>query len=226
VKKLVSGILLAFAVAATPALATDTTYFYGGKINPTNSRDGGIVNYVDLHAPMTFEFTVAAPLAANLLDSTITGSVLSWTASAGKPTSTIASTYPQAQLGRLRLSTNALGVITNWNIVASATNPALGTHIIQGLPYGISPEFYFENDGGGDSDSVRFYENAYSQNTGGAICSGTCGGQASRGSFTLVQPIVTGGVPEPASWVMLIAGFGVIGGIKRRRGISGNSVAV
>ncbi len=214
-KTLISGLALAFALA-TPAIAT-TTYVYGGHINPTNSRDGGILAYVDLHAPMTFEFTVASPLATNLANATITASVLSWTASAGKPTSTITSTDPHALLTRLRLSTNALGVITNWNIVASATDPALPTRLVRGVPYGISPNFYFENDGGGYVDSVRFIEDAFSQNTGGALCSGTCGGLATKGSFTIKPPAVTGAVPEPAAWMMLVAGFGFVGTTQRRR---------
>ncbi|MBC7522164.1 MAG: PEPxxWA-CTERM sorting domain-containing protein [Sandarakinorhabdus sp.] len=166
---------------------------------------------------MKFEFTVASPLAANLLNSVITGSVLSWTASAGKPTSTIRSAYPQAQLGGLRLSTNAQGVVTTWNIVASATNPALGTFLYRGLPYGITPDFYYQNEAGSYSDSVRFIENATSRNTGGATCPGTCGGFATRGSFSIVPPVITGGVPEPASWAMMIAGFGSIGAIRRLR---------
>ena len=215
VNKAIFGLALTFAVA-TPALAT-TTYVYGGHINPTNSRDGGILAYVDLHAPMTFEFTIAAPLAANLINTTITASILSWTASAGKPTSTIASNYPSAHLTRLRLTTNALGTITSWNIFASATDPALGTHIVRGLPYGTSPTFYFENDGGGYSDSVEFIENAFGQNTGGAICSGTCGGQAQQGSFTIKPPVIIGSVPEPMSWALMLTGFGMIGTAARRR---------
>ena len=37
-------------------------------------------------------------------------------------------------------------------------------------------------------------------------------------AFAYLDPTVTvGGVPEPASWAMMIAGFGLVGGAMRRR---------
>ena len=39
----------------------------------------------------------------------------------------------------------------------------------------------------------------------------------SSGSGVFLAPPVVGGVPEPASWAMLIAGFGLVGGIARQR---------
>ena len=76
--------LAATLAAGTPVSAT-TTYFYAGMINPTNSRDGGVVNKVGLHAPMTFTFTTADPIAPNSDIFNDAGAVLSWTASAGQP---------------------------------------------------------------------------------------------------------------------------------------------
>jgi hypothetical protein len=35
---------------------------------------------------------------------------------------------------------------------------------------------------------------------------------------------VTGGVPEPASWAMMLAGFGLVGGMMRRRGHANGSL--
>ena len=40
---------------------------------------------------------------------------------------------------------------------------------------------------------------------------------AISGSFTFSSPSMVGGVPEPASWAMLIAGFGMTGAVMRRR---------
>lgn len=35
--------------------------------------------------------------------------------------------------------------------------------------------------------------------------------------YNIVQPGIVAGVPEPAAWAMLIAGFGVVGAAQRRR---------
>ena len=205
--------ILAAGLAASSALAV-STYHYSGKVNPTNSRDGGIVNYVGLHSAMTFEFTIASPLAANLGSVELKASALSWTASAGLPTSTITSGDPHASLGRLRLTTDATGAITHFFIVVSATDPALPTRLIQGQPYGVSPSFLFDHAVGPGADSVRFIEDAFGQNTGGAVCGTTCG---QAGTFVLVPPAPAGGVPEPVLWGMLVAGFGLVGTARRAR---------
>ncbi len=93
----------AVLAVASPALAT-VTYHYGGSPTPTNSRDGGIVSFIDQHAPITFDFTVENALGANLSNVNIKTSVLAWAVSGGKPKSSVDSDDPGATLSRLRLS--------------------------------------------------------------------------------------------------------------------------
>ncbi len=46
---------------------------------------------------------------------------------------------------------------------------------------------------------------------------GTGDGNDYVGNFRLTATAVSGAVPEPATWAMMIGGFGVIGGVMRRR---------
>ena len=153
---------------APAAASASVTYFYGCKINPTNSRDGGMVGRVDLHGPITFAFTVATPLTAHLAGSDIAPSALSWTASAGKPTSTVTSTdvYPFL---RFFASTDGTGTLTAGNIVASATSPVLPN------PPGYDEQFLFDQNISGSDTAVHFTELAFGQPIGGALCSSGCG---------------------------------------------------
>lgn len=209
------GLVLLGATACPVGATTSFTYTLAGALTPTNSRDGGIVNYVDLHAPITFSFTVATALAANAEFRLHDGDVLGWIATAGKPTSTIMSdtvAYPHATLGHfgMHLFTDASGNISFYNITAAATDPALGGR------YGVSPNFSFENlsSRGHSTEEVRFIENGFGQNTGGALCTAGC-----AQSFTRVMnaspPPPTPSVPEPSSWMLMLAGFGGMGAAMR-----------
>jgi hypothetical protein len=63
------------------------------------------------------------------------------------------------------------------------------------------------------AQSVNFfvYDCCYADNRGGV-------------SLSITSPSV-GGVPEPASWAMLLVGFGVVGGVVRRRAGTGSVTA-
>ncbi|WP_310473736.1 PEPxxWA-CTERM sorting domain-containing protein [Sandarakinorhabdus sp.] len=65
----------------------------------------------------------------------------------------------------------------------------------------------FAVNSGWTAQSLRFtYGDPLSQNPVGIS------------NFALeVRPIATGAIPEPASWAMLIAGFGLVGGMSRRQ---------
>lgn len=186
---------------ASPALAT-ATYHYEGVISPTNSRDGGIVSYIDLHAPITFDFTVAAPLAANLHNLDIKASVLAWTVSGGKAQSTVDSTYPHALLSHLRITTDTASDITGWQIFGSADD--------LGLPAvpGYSLAFQYAS-GGAAPEHLDWINKHTGQAIGGAVSHGP------TGLFAMLPPAP--GVPEPAAWMLMIAGFGLVGATLRRR---------
>ena len=205
------NLVLLAATAGPVGATTSFTYTLAGAVTPTNSRDGGIVNYVDLHAPMSFSFTVATALAANSEFRLHDGDVLSWIATAGKPTSTIMSdtiAYPHATLGHfgMHLFTDASGNISFYNITAAATDPALGGR------YGVSPNFSFENlsSRGHSTEGVRFIENGFGQNTGGALCSTGCAQSFTR-TTNVSSPQPAPSVPEPSSWMLMLAGFGGMG---------------
>lgn len=61
-----------------------------------------------------------------------------------------------------------------------------------------------------------------------AFFTGANAGKQSLYSLSFSNGIVnglTGAVPEPATWVMLLLGFGMIGGALRRRQFAGTSTA-
>ena len=203
IRSLVSGTALAGLLAlslfgATPAAAT-VTYHYSGGPSPTNTRDGGVVSYVDLHAPITIDFTVASALAANLTDVDIKVSLLSWVVTGGKPQSTGGSSDVGASMRRLRLSTDATGNIFNWNIFGYVDPVALP---------GKEIEFYFDGVSG-PHETLKWYDISSGRGLGGAVS------HSDIGTFTRIG----GGVPEPATWTLMVMGFGAVGlGLRRRRG--------
>lgn len=84
------------------------------------------------------------------------------------------------------------------NQLLFARDPNGGTTAVRGPAGGVTPVALFDFD-----------SNAYDGNGAGAyriVLTGVTTG-----------PGTPGGVPEPASWAMMIAGFGVIGGSLRRR---------
>ncbi len=200
-----AGIVAACAAVlaiASPALAT-VTYHYGGSPTPTNSRDGGIVTFIDQHAPITFDFTVQDALGANLSNVNIKTSVLSWAVSGGKPKSSVDSDDPGAALSRLRLSTDSAGNITSWNIFGSADLVLIPDRELQ---------FYFDSVSN-PHDSLNWLTISHGQNTGGAVSVSTAG--------SFVRLPAEAGVPEPATWGLMLLGFGAVGlGLRHRAAIS------
>ena len=185
--------LIVILTTASPALAS-VTYLYGGSPTPTNSRDGGIVSYIDQHAPVTFAFTVATPLATNLSAFDIKASILSWTASGGKAQSTVGSSDINAYLNRVRLYTDGAGNITSWNIFGSANIAALPSDDL---------EFYFDSVSG-PHDTLSWYPARSGITLGRAVSVSTAG------SLTRIED-VPGAVPEPSTWALMLVGFGAAG---------------
>ncbi|MBW8813072.1 MAG: PEP-CTERM sorting domain-containing protein [Caulobacterales bacterium] len=211
-RSFVAAILAAVVGSAFANSASATTYFYGGFVDPTNSRDGGAVAHVGLHAPLTFTFTTAAPIASNANILNDAAAVTWWEASGGQIESTISSADPKAKLTHFHIITDAAGDITGFLIGAQATDPDF---VHAG---GMTPTFLFASLPGSRSDTVRFVENKFGQNTGGVDCTlGAC--SRVRTSFEILPPPPSGApaVPEPASWALMIVGFGGVGAVMRRR---------
>ena len=193
------GLIAAAMAMATPAWAT-VTYVYGGSPSPNNTRDGGIVTYINQNAPITFSFTVANALAGNLSASDIKASILNWTVSGGKPQSTTGSGDIAAFLNRVRLDTEASGNITGWNIIGSGNIAAIPNDTL---------EFYFDSISG-PHDTLKWYPATGGSSLGGAVST------TSAGTFVRLND-VAGSVPEPASWALMFVGFGAVGWSLRRR---------
>ncbi|MBB6228664.1 hypothetical protein FHS79_002854 [Polymorphobacter multimanifer] len=108
--------------------------------------------------------------------------------------------------GGLVRSTNAnAGTYTNTNLAGEAFGPL-------GVSFGVQDRVAFDISGvsGNGFFSVNdgFYQ--VSQTTGTGSFIGNVG-------ITGLTGITAGAVPEPASWAMLIGGFGLVGAAMRRR---------
>ncbi|MBC7505665.1 MAG: PEP-CTERM sorting domain-containing protein [Sandarakinorhabdus sp.] len=64
------------------------------------------------------------------------------------------------------------------------------------------------------------------QLTASGLSRGTSGGVALRGYGTSFDTIGNAAIPEPASWAMMIAGFGLVGAVMRRRHETGRETAI
>ena len=201
------SLIIASAIALTissPAAATVTYHLTGVNVN--NSVGGYGVTYVGAHTPLTFDFTLAAPLAANLGPTDVVAQALSYRASGGQAESTITNLDYVGGFKQIELSTNALGAITTFHF-----------HVVgQNLVLPNAPNFLDFNfqgfNGALSAENLLFYRNDAHFNYGNADCANAnCGG----GGFT-VQ--LGGGVPEPATWALMVMGFGAVGlGLRRRR---------
>lgn len=208
---LCAAIASSAVLMALPAGAT--IYHFSGHLTPTNSGAGNILNYVDRHAPLTFDFTTLTPLAPNLTLSDRRAAATSWQASGGSAASTINSGDTAAVLSILRFSTDNLGNLLKYNIKVSATNAALPGKQWNYEFQNIDPNFVYERV---ELDTLRFNGKIhYTTLDSALICTNACGGSG-LGKFSIVREGAAG-VPEPASWALMIAGFGLAGTVLRRR---------
>lgn len=193
-----------FALASSAH--ANVMYHYSGQAQtavPTYSRDGGVITYMPPTALLTFDFTVATALGANL-NATITSSILSWDASGGSAISTVRSTDSGAVLSSVAVTTDAAGNIipsTGWHFFASGNTSAQPGNL------GVSPGFVFD----AGSEYVNFTSNLTSQPVGGIGCTG-CGTQ---GVFSIVTAPT--GIAEPSGMVFLMLGLAGFLGWRIRR---------
>lgn len=229
--------LLGLALAPSAASAAVTTYTYTEADTGANITDG-IVGF-NVKKPFTFAFTVANALAANTdygfgvagAESGASGNVLDLSFSDGTPltTFTLADFHSKYEvygggavphtLSRIGVHTNGAGAITTFSILMGGrtpTNPQTLTYL------------QFVNDGPGTIiQEVFYYDPALGFRTtvaGDVIChlQGYCGG-----AFVGTPGGIGGAgaaVPEPASWALMIAGFGAAGTVARRRRVAAVAV--
>lgn len=194
-------VILATLAFSVPSFA-NVMYQYSGH-NATNSEGTSAASYVPLHAPMTFEFSVAAPLAANLTNVNILSSVLSWDASGGTALSTITSTDPNpwahvSGFGDLiRVTTDSSGLITAYRVLLAAELAVQPT---------TEAYFLFEHSGNNYDETFMGYSIPHG---GSAIVSATCSGTGACAGDTTISVITADTpttVPEPATLALLAIG--------------------
>ena len=238
-RKLVStaavAALIALGAAPSGASAAITTYHFA-ETDTSFNISSGLVG-AGLHNPFTFDFTVANALAASTqynfgvagIEPGASGNVLDLRLSDGTPltTFTLADYHGAYEvfggavgstLSRLQLHTDATGTIDNFSIYVAGRNPVNSQTLTYlqflGGPSGITFQ------------ETLYYDPALGFRTvtaGDVHCNtiGHCGGVFTQSPGGIGGVVDTGGgaagVPEPAAWALMIAGFGLSGAILRRR---------
>ena len=195
--------------------------------------------------PVTFDFTLANALAADAsysfgypgLDASSSsggssGNVLAFNFSDGTPISSFSSaefsaSYPGTNpdyYARFRLRTDGAGEITQYSIRVSAissysgpltadftvpTNIQLFADSTTSLSAASLLFSVMNTSRRGTSDFGGLICTSVAQNCGGGFTSAPVGGSGGGGAASAV--------PEPASWLLMILGFGLIGSARRRQ---------
>ena len=231
--------LLGIALAPTVASAAVTYHFaettgIGNVTGGAFSGPGGI----QVNIPFTFDFTVASALAASTIynfgaaaalgpgGAGASGDVLDFRFSDGAPLTTFSladyPTVPEGYRGgpaaadtvRIHVQTDATGAISLYDILIIGRStfkpldvlhlqlqhdtPSAGVGIVEAA-YSYGPRQFVD----GDLHCVLFCSGTFTSAPGG-IGGGGGGGAG-------------GAVPEPASWALMIVGFGAAGAMLRRR---------
>ena len=106
----------------------------------------------------------------------------------------------------------------NWtlNVEGGRTFGLQGIYSFDGQsPFNITPSLFAPKSDTGSYSVALLPNTAYSFSFINFGNLGGYGGDASA-NFTMDWNIVESGIPEPASWAMLVTGFGLIGGAARR----------
>lgn len=217
IRQFAAALAFGTAAMATPSAAV-TTYHFSQTAAAANVASGLFQGASG--TPLTLDFTVANALAANTIynfgyggialgDS---GNVANFIASGGTAATTFASTdfpavgttygYGQSTAFILHVQTNAAGAIDLYDIRISGVRAADPSQYLL---------FQIQHDtptsGVNAAASANSVQSGFA--TGIRYCANFCGG-----SFGVAGGVAA--VPEPATWALLIAGFGLTGAAARR----------
>ena len=182
-----AAIALASTLAPLASAQAAVTYAYTGA------------GFINAHDPFTLSenvtgtVTFATPLAANLNLADAFSDITSFSFTSGPETLTNLTYNPSPSFSQFEVSTDATGAITGW-------------HIEIGL--GGGGQFILNNNWLGEfGDQVSV----------GGNFKGDANFDPGE-AFALNRTAGTfAAVPEPASWALLIGGFGMVGGVMRLR---------
>lgn len=238
------ALMSAALLAASPSAGAATTYSFtqgagsGNLLYGAFTSIGSGLEYPK--RPFTFDFTVAAPLAANsgyylslpgLTYPTglraATAALVDLNFSDGTPISTFSlaqyeRNYPgtsSGYYGYAIVGTDGAGGLSFYHIRISAISAYVGP-LTGGFTTPTNIQFFADSTTALDAASAFFSVMNTSRfgtpDFGGLSCSSVA--QNCGGGFTVTQ---TGGgvagVPEPATWALLLTGFGLLGAAVRRR---------
>ena len=199
-------VISALLASQSPSFA-DVKYHYSGH-TATNSEATSAYPYVPLHAPMTFDFTVASPLAANLANVNILPSVLSWSATGGTLLSTITSADPNPYTslgpGWIRISTDASGYITTYSIVVQAS---------VAVQPDTEAQFQFARTQITSTQAGETFYGYSISHDGGPFVAASCPGFGACDGPTSFG--ISSAVPEPAVWALLLSGAAFLSSASR-----------
>ncbi|WP_254447585.1 PEPxxWA-CTERM sorting domain-containing protein [Sphingomonas sp. ID1715] len=96
-----------------------------------------------------------------------------------------------------------------------------GGDALNGLPFRDGFLNWQDNEGqsirGGDLPITQAHIDSYRDGVRGAIDWGLSNDAANRVTFELTRVTLSPAVPEPATWALMISGFGLLGATARRR---------
>jgi len=201
-KQLVLAALIAIVPAAAAQAGDMVTYSW-----TTTSQ--GFGSHVDQPTLATFQVPLASVLAGKILYSDITNIQLA---------------YPGLSL--TSFTPTSIGLDS-----AAFVDPVTGAPVYHDVDQGLGVVGYQGAMFGDSFLSITFDAVAYTP-SGQPLASvadqynalnngAPYAGYPTAGYWTAAFPVVTSpGVPEPASWAMMVGGFGLIGGAMRRRRIT------
>lgn len=172
------------------------------------------MNKLLLGATALVSVIAAAPASADITFNLFNVSLLT---PAGGPAGTLTGSFT---------TNNTRTTVTGYNIVASAFGSFGGytyTSANSGVTATILPTQYFQLDSAGSANELRLYFTAPLTNAGATLNSTfsyefeTSGGSRSASGSVVAA---TAAVPEPATWSLMLLGFGTLGYAMRRRGMA------